>query len=80
MKSIILATTIIGSLFCFSGKNIINYSHKHKNVTAKKLKNYFPKTFYTEQTPRLTQPRELTAKEHKEVLKYVNSLVEVIET
>lgn len=80
MKSIILAVTIISSLFCFSGKNIINYSHKHKNVTAKKLKNYFPKTFSTHQTPRLTQPRELTKQEHKEVLEYVNSLVDVIET
>jgi len=79
MKSIILVTTIIGSLLCFSGNNIINYSHKHKNVTAKKLKDYFPKRFHIEQTPRLSQPRELTAKEHKEVSKYVFSLVEVIE-
>lgn len=79
MKSIILVTTIIGSLLCFSGNNIINYSHKHKNVTAKKLKDCFPKRFYIEQTPRLLQPRELTAKEHKEVSKYVFSLVEVIE-
>jgi hypothetical protein len=80
MKNIILATTVISSLFCFSGKNIINHSHKHKNVGVKNLKDYFPKTFSTHQTPRIIQPRELTAKEHKEVLEYVNSLVDVIET
>jgi hypothetical protein len=80
MKNIILVITIISSLFCFSGKNIINNSHKHKNVTAKKLKDYFPKTFSTQETPRIIQPRELTKQQHKQVVDYVNSLVQVIET
>ena len=80
MKNIILATTVISSLFCFSGNNIINHSQKHKNVGVKNLKDYFPKTFSTHQTPRLIQPRELTKQEHQQVVDYVNSLVEVIET
>ena len=80
MKNIILVVTIISSLFCFSGKNIINNSQKHKKVIAKHLKDCFPKTFYIKQTPRIIQPRELTKQEHKQVVDYVNSLVEVIET
>ena len=79
MKNIILAATIISSLFCFSGKNIINYSHKHKNVGVKNLKDYFPKTFATQQTPRIIQPRELTKQEHQQVSNYVNSVVDVIQ-
>jgi hypothetical protein len=80
MKNIILVVTIISSLFCFSGKNIINNSQKHKKVIAKHLKDCFPKTFYIEQTPRLLKPKGLTKQEHKQVSEYVNSVVDVIET
>ena len=80
MKNTILALTIVSSLLIFSGKNIATHSFGRKTVNAKNLKQYFPKRFKTEQKPRLTQPKELTKQEHQQVVDYVNSLVEVIET
>jgi len=79
MKNTILVTTIISSLLYFSGNNILQKTFQYERHNAKNLKSYFPKRFSNEERPRITQPRDLTKKEHQQVFNYVNSLIETIE-